>query len=256
MAEFNFNATARVPTRPLSYENRDLAEPKELLIDYQTYEIYITDASGVIHNITQSVQSIIDEVTRIIKEKPDMIVDAEITLTNGNKVSIENAILQNIKNISTTNTNLNDTNKNLQKTNEFIYSKIIKADGTVVIKVPATNINTDDKHLFVSSTEKSTWNAKSKITNLTTTIQADNGSTWVADAGGAPYYVQTVTLSTIKSTDNPIVDVILSENYNTAKEELENYGKLYRILTYDGYIKVYASEPTKVSLNIALKVDR
>ena len=50
-----FTATTRVPTRPLSYANKDMAYRKELMIDYTNGLIYVVDENGTIIDVTQSV---------------------------------------------------------------------------------------------------------------------------------------------------------------------------------------------------------
>jgi hypothetical protein len=79
------------------------------------------------------------------------------------------------------------------------------------------------------------------------------GTTWAGDA--APY-TQTITMSGIKTGDDPIVDLILSDDYDISQIQLEEWGKIYRITTSDDAITVYAEEPTSVILNIQLLVSR
>ena len=89
---------------------------------------------------------------------------------------------------------------------------------------------------------------------LDATISAD-ADDWSDTDGDAPYK-QTITLEGILETDYPIVDINLSDDYGTAVDELESYGRIMKILTFDGYIEVYATEPTSVALNIFMKTDR
>ena len=49
-----FTATARIPTRPLSYSNSSMANKKELLVDWTNHKIYISDANGNIVEATGS----------------------------------------------------------------------------------------------------------------------------------------------------------------------------------------------------------
>ena len=58
------------------------------------------------------------------------------------------------------------------------------------------------------------------------------------------------------ATDNPIVDVLLSEDYNTAMDQLNSYAFIYKITTFDGSIKVFATEPTEVDISLQMKIDR
>ena len=98
------------------------------------------------------------------------------------------------------------------------------------------------------------WDSKSSVHNVTATISSAQES-WVLDSDKGAY-IQTIKLADILETDYPIVDVCLSDNYNTALSELNEYGKIYKILTFNGYIDVYANAPTSVDLNIILKIDR
>ena len=87
--------------------------------------------------------------------------------------------------------------------------------------------------------------------NPSTTYTAAVGTTWTGDA--APY-TQTINVSGIAASDNPIVDVVLSDDYDTATTELEEYAKIYKITTDANSITVYATEATENAINIQLKV--
>lgn len=87
-------------------------------------------------------------------------------------------------------------------------------------------------------------NAVSAI--LTATI----GTTWTGDA--APY-TQTVSgITGLLASDNPIVDLVPSSTYNTAKKQTQEWGSIYRIETAAGAITVYANEKTTESIPIRL----
>lgn len=90
-----------------------------------------------------------------------------------------------------------------------------------------------------------------QVLNKTATLASDS---WVGDS--APY-TQTVSVSGILSTDNPIVDVSLSSTYATAKEQLEAWNKVSNITTSNGSITAscFDDKPT-VSIPIQLKVIR
>lgn len=88
------------------------------------------------------------------------------------------------------------------------------------------------------------------VSNPSKTYIANIGTEWEGDA--APY-TQTISISGITVNDNPIVDTILSSEYETAKSELSNYGKIYRITTADNSITVYANEKTDIGFSIQLK---
>lgn len=104
------------------------------------------------------------------------------------------------------------------------------------------------------NTIKEEWDTKSSIYNVTATISSAQDF-WILDSDKSAY-IQTIQLEDILETDYPIVDVCLSDNYNTALTELNEYSKIYKILTFDKYIEVYANAQTTTDLNIILKIDR
>ena len=203
-----FNATNRIPSRPLSYEYRDLAQPKELLVDYNSGIIYVVTATKEFINITDAIK---DQISM----DADSVRDVEIDLPDGSKVTIEAGIVQALTELDT----LQDTVSELA--NSISNLKAYNETGVLI---------------------------------LDATISAD-ADDWSDTDGDAPYK-QTITLEGILETDYPIVDINLSDDYGTAVDELESYGRIMKILTFDGYIEVYATEPTSVALNIFMKTDR
>ena len=69
-------------------------------------------------------------------------------------------------------------------------------------------------------------------------------------------YTQQVTVEGILESDVPVVDISLGDIYETVQKQLDSYAYIYKILTYDGYIVVYASEPTEDNVTVQMKVDR
>ncbi len=88
-----------------------------------------------------------------------------------------------------------------------------------------------------------------------TTYTAEIGTNWVTAETGE--YTQTVAVSGILATDNPIVDVVLDDEKDTALAQLESWSLISKIETYDGSITVTCLEeaPT-VAIPIQLKVVR
>lgn len=66
----NFDIKSRVPVRALSYENKDMAVPKELVIDYDAGIIYVTDKDGNVINVSTN-QKTIDAIINYISQNPD-----------------------------------------------------------------------------------------------------------------------------------------------------------------------------------------
>ena len=90
-----FTATSRIPTRPLSYENKDLVEKEEILVDYTNHKIYVCDTNGEIHDITAEISSTVisSSITDTIEKDPTIVTGVQITLPNGDIVTIEQALI-------------------------------------------------------------------------------------------------------------------------------------------------------------------
>ena len=87
----------------------------------------------------------------------------------------------------------------------------------------------------------------------TITYSVTIGTTW---SGSGPY-TQTISVDGILSTDNPIIDVILSDDTTFSKTVLEAWSNVSRIVTSDGTITVYCYDIAPiVSIPIQLKVVR
>ena len=89
--------------------------------------------------------------------------------------------------------------------------------------------------------------------SLAFTTTAVITTTWT---GSAAPYTQEVDVPGLLATDNPIVDPVYSATLATAEAEMDAYALIYRIETYDGKIKVYATDKTTTPLTIMLKEAR
>ena len=87
----------------------------------------------------------------------------------------------------------------------------------------------------------------------TTTYNATISTSW---SGSSSPYTQTININGITANDNPIVDIIPSTDYTTAKNQLDDYEKIYNIVTNANSITVYAYEKTTTDLLIQLKCIR
>lgn len=79
------------------------------------------------------------------------------------------------------------------------------------------------------------------------------GTTWT---GSSAPYTQEIAVTGIYANDGPIVDLILSDDYETSQTQIEEWAKIYRITTSNDAITVYANEPTLISLTVQLLVSR
>lgn len=105
---------------------------------------------------------------------------------------------------------------------------------------------------YVSLEKLSRFLAKAKETFATVkSYTVTIGTSW---SGSAAPYTQSVTVSGILATDEPIVDLITTTN--NYESEIENYGKIFKITTSANKITVYATEKTTASISCKLKVVR
>ena len=103
---------------------------------------------------------------------------------------------------------------------------------------------------FVSPAEKEKWDNSTTAAFYTVSLPA---SGWT----GTGPYVQTVAVEGILETDNPVADVVLSENAADAIAETEAWAAVGRIVTMAGQIAVtcYEDKPVR-DITIQLKVVR
>ena len=101
----------------------------------------------------------------------------------------------------------------------------------------------------VSSLE-ATVATKATVKHFTGTLLADG---WT---GTSAPFSQAITVSGILETDKPKVDIVVSSTYATSETEIEAWGYVYRIVTRQNGVTVYATEKPEVSLNIQMEVIR
>ena len=361
-----FTAENRIPSRPLSYELRDLAQPKELLVDYERGLIYVVTPQKKFINITDAIK---DQISM----DADSVRAVEIELGDGTTITVEagivsalaeiDSIKSSLSGLSNTSTDHENRIKSLESgsaSDERVeqitqdlanISEIVEGHSTTIeemhqsisdaagVASGAANAaasaqstantakSTADKNKTDLATETTNRqnadstlqtnidNVDDKVDELTETVNAnktaaDTKATELAnsisglsdtvtankntldmknseqdtsikalqdynksgalilnttisaeadawsDTNGEAPYKQTITLDGILESDYPIVDINLSDDYATAVDELESYSLIMKILTFDGYIEVYATEPTSVALNIYMKTDR
>lgn len=76
---------------------------------------------------------------------------------------------------------------------------------------------------------------------------------WTGD--GAPY-TNEVTVTGLSAADNPFVDMVASSTFATAETEIEAFANIYRMVTAENKLTVYATDKPTVDLNIQIKAVR
>jgi len=125
---------------------------------------------------------------------------------------------------------------------------LTKPDSNEYYNISVFNGNADILDTAVNSLNTSINNKANKSVTYTATLTAAG---WT---GSGPY-TQTVTVTGIASTDEPIVDVSLSSDNATAAAELEAWAMVSKITTSTNSITaVCLDDKPEVNLNIRLKV--
>lgn len=74
--------------------------------------------------------------------------------------------------------------------------------------------------------------------------------------GDATPYTNDVTVTGLTADDNPFVDMIASSAFETAETEIEAFANIYRMVTAENKLTVYAAEKPTVDITIQIKVVR
>lgn len=75
-------------------------------------------------------------------------------------------------------------------------------------------------------------------------------------AGDAAPYTNEVTVTGLTAHDNPFIDMIASSAFETAETEIEAFANIYRMVTAENKLTVYAAEKPTVDIAIQIKVVR
>ena len=245
-----FTAKGRIPCRPLTYENKSLAMPKELLCDYETGEIYLCKSDGSVVNIS-------DAIKEAIMADPDFAQDITVTLPDGTVISLESMVINTTNDLTELKDALGYTKD--PETGEISFKlldQFVTKDpetGELKINVKPEDIVTDDTHQFATAIEKSQWNNARHDETIYATIP----TTGWQDGGDEAPFIQEVNVSGILATDAPIVDIYLNGLlYEDIQKKLDAWALVFRIVTFDDKIKVYATEETEDEFTIQMKVQR
>lgn len=133
---YTYTASSRIPVRPLSYESKALALPKELLMDYTNAKIYICDINGKIIDITTKMLNQMDEIVKEnlkSTESKETIKNIDIELDDGTIVTIENGIVSLFTQLSNTNNNFNSFKQSII---QYIETEVIATIPTAATTTP------------------------------------------------------------------------------------------------------------------------
>ena len=88
---YNFKNKARIPVVPLSYEYKDFAKIREIVVNYKTGDIYVCIDDGTLVNICAS-ETTMQEFAKYLKDHPDILDDLLVTLPDGSQDILKNVL--------------------------------------------------------------------------------------------------------------------------------------------------------------------
>lgn len=85
---YDFEKKGRIPVVPLSYEFKELAKIRELIVNYSTGDVYIKTDSGDIVNICAS-ETIMQNFAEYLENNPDILSNITIRTPDGSEDDIQ-----------------------------------------------------------------------------------------------------------------------------------------------------------------------
>lgn len=124
---------------------------------------------------------------------------------------------------------------------------------------PATNV--EDYTFTVPSFEVDSKGRVIEASDKTIVIPSKSKEVFEATLNPASAYqagtdspcIYTLAISGMLSKYNPMVDLVLSDDYSTAQEELSEFGKIYSIETHDGSVIISTTDVLNTSIPLKLK---
>ena len=200
----DFSATSRVPTRPLSYANKDMAYRKELLVDYTNGLIYVIDENGNEHDVSKQVYEYLVQSGDVSKVVTVVIPDGQGGTTT---VTIEEAITYVLEQIDAVNKNMEGINK--------LVEKMIDDSGEVAVD-PSTIVQ-DATHRFLTDAQISKIQEKITIVEKVITIAPGD-----IIGSEAPYNCVKAVEGLNPSYPAPTIDIKYTNNVFADNEKEED----------------------------------
>lgn len=239
---------ARIPFRPLSYKNVDLAFKKELIVDYDNANIYLKNEKGEIISVTdQIVQNTIEQIFN----NPDINIAHMIKIVYGGKeYYLDDFITDNRDDIVIL--------KELLGWLETVDGSSTRISLTVINEIKeAIKVIQEDITAFKTSVANSLSKLEqNKSESYFCTATVSTSWTTKTSTGGKTYYAQNIAIPGLLSSDVPVITLVQADDYDTSLLMAKEFNKLYRAVTIDGYLTVYAKLKTNRALTIQLTLNR
>ena len=231
-----FEAITRLPFRPLSYENVDMAFNRELIADYTNGNLYLKDDTGNIIDLSK-------KISQTIVESGDIAMYLNVTYTgfDGEEttVTINAAVIDLVNKI---------------KEQQTVIDAITGQEtdpGQITIQIKPTQIVTDENHQFVTNTQLNELAQKVSIREEVCLLPATG---WIGSE--APYYQTVACQGALETMPRPTIDInhTSSETYENAMTAEDNWCYIYRAVTGANTITVYASEKPEVDISFIVQM--
>lgn len=69
-------------------------------------------------------------------------------------------------------------------------------------------------------------------------------------------YMQTIPIAGLQASDKPIVDMVPSDDFETAVAQIDAYGSIYRMVVGQNTLTVYSTDKTEVEIPIQIRAVR
>ena len=233
-----FKATTRLPFRPLSYENVDLAYNRELIADYTNGNLYLKDDQGQIVDLSEKISQTIIESGQISEYLNVTYIGFDGEQTT---VQINAAIIDLVNKI-----------KEQQQVIDAITGQDEPGGGTTVnIQIKPGQIVVDENHQFVTNQQLNELAQKVSISDVQCLLPATG---WIGSA--APYYQTVACQGALETMPRPTIDInhTSGETYENAMTAEDNWCYIYRAVTGANTITVYASEKPEVDLSFVVQL--
>lgn len=276
-----FTANTRVPTRPLSYENRNMAYNKELMIDYKTGLIYVVDENGNIIDVSKPVYeklladgnikdgivveipnpdnpdetiivTIQESITAIISRIEVVESNIETIRKKLDSITFDDSgnIQIDIDDIETSTGRQFVTQEQLTALNKLISFFI--SNGSVVVK--ASSVTQDATHRFVTDTQIANMGKKATVTDVIVSIALANIGTHTDN--DIPYKCTVNCTGLDPSYPAPILDISYTDNVfeNNEKEEDSFYCISRCTITEKNKANIYFREMPTTAFKVRFQI--
>lgn len=133
-------------------------------------------------------------------------------------------------------------------TDDSVTTAAIQDGAVNEAKIGSLAVSTEKIKSNAVTGPKIATNAVSRVYNGILLVSAWDGSE-------APYH-QSVTIDGITATDEPIIDLVPSDTYDTAMQEDNQWGNIYKAVTREDGITFYAKEKPTVALSFKARCIR